>query len=76
MQDPLKEIFDYCYEGKVGSHPMTEKEREVWDRAQMVLGGETIDKLIYAQSRSLAESQYDFFREGFLLGARLILELR
>ena len=76
MQDPLKEIFDHCYEGKVGSHPMTEKEREVWDRAQMILGGETIDKLVYAQSRSLAESQYDFFREGFLLGARLILELR
>ena len=76
MQDILREIFDNYYEGKVGGHPMTEKEREVWDRAQAVLGGETIDKLIYAQSRSLAESQYDFFREGFLLGAQLMLELR
>ncbi|MBD5169900.1 MAG: hypothetical protein HDT20_07290 [Oscillibacter sp.] len=76
MPDILREIFDHCYEGKVGSHPMTATEREVWDRAQAVLGGDMIDKLVYAQSRSLAESQYDFFREGFLLGARLILELR
>ena len=44
--------------------------------AQEVLGSEIIEKLQYAQLRSLVEEQYDYFREGFLLGARLMLELR
>ena len=35
-----------------------------------------IDKMEYAQSRSLTETQYDYFREGFRLGALLMLELR
>ena len=76
MQEILKEVFEGDYAPKLGCHPMTAEEREVWDNAQKVLGGETIDKMVYAQSRSLAEAQYAYFREGFLLGARLMLELR
>ena len=76
MQEILKEIFEGDYEPKEGCHPMTAEEREVWDNAQKLLGGEMIDKMVYAQARSLAESQYAYFREGFRLGALLMLELR
>ena len=75
MQDPLREIFE-IYEGRIGGHPMTREERAVWAKAQAVLGENMIDRMVYAQSRSLAEAEYDCFREGFLLGARLMLELR
>ena len=75
MQDILREIFDELYEGKIGSHPMTPKERKAWEKAQSVLGGEMVDKLVYAQSRSISEGHYDSFRMGFRLGALLVLEL-
>ena len=75
MHDPLREIFE-IYESKVGSHPMTKEERAVWDQAQAILGGNTIDEMFHAQCRSMAEIQYDYFREGFLLGARLMLEVK
>lgn len=75
MQDPLREIYE-LWEGKMGSHPMTKEERAVWNRAEAVLGKNVIDELVHAQSRSLAEEQYDCFRTGFRLGVRLILEAR
>ncbi|MDE6899587.1 MAG: hypothetical protein K2P15_00785 [Oscillospiraceae bacterium] len=55
---------------------MTEEESAVWDTAQAALGAEMIDELIYSQSRSLSEEQYDCFRIGFRLGAQLMLDLR
>lgn len=75
MQDPLREIFE-IYEGRLGSQPMTKEERKIWNRAQAVLGEDAIDELVNAQSRSLTEEQYDCFRAGFRLGARLILEIK
>lgn len=75
MQDPLREIFE-IYEGRLGSHPMTKEERAVRNRAQAVLGEDAIDEMVHAQSRSLAEEQYDCFRTGFRLGAQLLLALR
>lgn len=75
MQDILREVFEELYEGQIGSHPLTKKERAVWDKAQAVLGGNAVDQLVYAQSRSISEGHYDAFRLGFRLGALLILEL-
>ena len=75
MQDPLREIFE-IYEGKIGSHPMTKEERAIWDRARAVLGEDTTDEMFYVQCRSIMEAQYDYFREGFRLGAQLMLELQ
>ena len=75
MQDPLREIYE-LWEGKMGRHPMTKEERAVWNRAEAVLGKNAIDELVHAQSRSLAEEQYDCFRTGFRLGVRLILDAR
>ena len=55
MQDPLREIFDLVYEARAPGHPMTAEESAVWDTVQNALGSEMIDKLVYSQSRSLAE---------------------
>ena len=46
MQDPLREIFENIYEGKIAVHPMTAQERAVWDAAQAVLGGDLVDKML------------------------------
>ena len=75
MQDLLREIFDVIYIEKVPSQPMTQAEYKVWDKAQEILGGDLLDEMIHSQSRSLTEAQYVLFREGFRLGARLMLEL-
>ena len=76
MQDPLRAIFEGEYEPHAGHCSMTSEETAIWDKAQAILGGEMIDKMLYAQSRSLSETQYDYFRAGFRLGAQLMLELR
>ena len=76
MQDPLRKIFEGEYDPHLGHRSMTSEETAVWDKAQAILGREMIDKMLYAQSRSLAETQYDYFRAGFLLGAQLMLELK
>lgn len=76
MQDPLRKVFEGKYDPHLGHQTMTCEETAVWDKAQAVLGGEMIDKMLYAQSRSLAETQYDYFRAGFRLGAQLMLELK
>ena len=75
MQDILRELFDNYYEGKIGSHPMTAAEREVWDRAYAALGEDFVDKMVSAQARSMTEGHYDSFRLGVRLGVRLVLEL-
>lgn len=75
MQDPLREIFDCIYTERIGDHPMTKNEYAVWDAAQAILGDEFLDQMIHSQSRSLTEDQYECFRQGFRLGALLILGL-
>lgn len=76
MQDPLREIYELVYEASAAGHPMTEEEAAVWDTARSVLGRDMVDRLVYSQSRSLTEEQYDCFRAGFRLGAQLMLSLR
>ncbi len=76
MQEPLREIFDVIYADRAGCHPMTKEESAVWDCARRILGGDMIDRLIYSQSRSLSEGEYEMFREGFLLGVQLMLEVK
>ena len=73
MHDSLKEIYECVYEARATGHPMTEEEGAVWEFVRSVLGNEVVDKLI---GRSLSEEQYDCFRAGFRLGARLMLDLR
>ncbi len=75
MQDPLKSIFNGIYEPKTNHHPMTKEESAAWEKAIALLGEQAVDEMVAAQCRSLAETDYDYFREGFRLGARLVLEL-
>ena len=76
MRDPLREIYELVYEGTAAGHPMTAEESAVWDAAKKALGREMTDQLVYSQLCSLTEAQYDCFRAGFRLGARLMLDLR
>ena len=76
MQDPLRNIFDGIYEPQIVPHPMTDEESASWEKAITLLGEKAVDEMVSAQCRSLVETQYDYFREGFRLGARLMLELR
>ena len=76
MHDSLKDIYECVYEARATGHPMTEEEGAVWEFVRSVLGDEVVDKLIYSQGRSLSEEQYDCFRAGFRLGARLMRDLR
>ena len=75
MQSTLREIFDGIYEEKIAAHPMTKAESAVWENAQSLLGEDFVDKMVCSQSRSLTEGQFDSFRQGFRLGALLMLEL-
>lgn len=76
MQDPLRNIFDGIYEPQTNPHPMTSEESEAWEKAIAILGEKAVDEMVSAQCRSLVETQYEYFREGFRLGARLMLELQ
>ena len=75
MQDLLKDIFNGIYEPKPTPHPMTQAESAAWEKAIALLGEKAVDEMVSAQCRSLAEMEYEYFREGFRLGARLMLEL-
>ena len=75
MQDPLRTIFNGVYEPKSNYHPMTKEESAAWEKAIALLGEEAVDEMVGAQCRSLTETQYDYFREDFRLGALLMLEL-
>ncbi|MBD5160763.1 MAG: hypothetical protein HDT14_01820 [Oscillibacter sp.] len=76
MQDLLKNIFDGIYEPQIVPHPMTKEESAAWERAIAILGEKMVDEMVSAQCHSLAETEYEYFRQGFRLGAQLMLELR
>ena len=75
MKGPLKAIFEGIYEPQIVPHAMTKEERAVWEKAIALLGDSMVDEMLSAECRSLAETEYEYFREGFRLGARLVLEL-
>ena len=76
MQDSLKDIFNGIYEPQIVPHPMTKEECAAWEKAIALIGEKAVDEMVSAQCRSLAETEYEYFREGFRLGARLMLELK
>lgn len=76
MQDLLRDVFNGIYEPQIVPHPMTKEESAAWEKAITLLGEKAVDEMVSAQCRSLAETEYEYFRQGFRLGAQLILELR
>lgn len=75
MTDLLKAICCGDYEPRIGFHPMSEEGEALWNRAADILGREAVDQLVLAQAGPLQEESCDWFREGFRLGALLMLEL-
>lgn len=75
MTDLLREICFGNYEPHIGFHPMGKEGEALWEKAAELLGRETVDQLVLAQGGQLQEESYDWFREGFRLGALLMLEL-
>ena len=79
MTDILKELFESPFYG--GCDPsetltaLRKRETELWDQLLPVLGLETIDEINDTQGAIAHEINLQWYREGFRLGASLMLEL-
>ena len=72
MKDPLREIFEHFQD----VHSPT---AEYWalcraEEARSVMGAAFVDELLRRSADVNWQSEYEWFREGFRLGAALILE--
>lgn len=79
MTDILKELYKEKFYINWRATPeyqaLERKEGELWDQVKPLLGQEMIDQLMDSQSAVAYQSNYEWFREGFRLGAGLLLEL-
>ena len=77
MTDILKELYFNYYEGAHGPtaeyREACKKESEYWDK--LPLSEEELYELQRRQSDMVTASSIEWFREGFRLGASLMLEL-
>ena len=80
MTDILKELFESSlyrdYTPSEELKALRRQEIDQWNQIKSVLGLETVDKLSDTQSAIAHEIELEWFREGFRLGASLMLELR
>ncbi len=79
MSDIIKELFESpLYIDRAPSEELLAlraAELELWDKIQTLIGLETLDKLTDIQASIGNEKSLTWFREGFRLGASLMLEL-
>lgn len=79
MTDILKELFDSpLYIDRAPSEELLAlraEESKLWDKIQPLIGLEIMDELNDVQAGIDNEKNLTWFREGFRLGAGLILEL-
>ena len=75
MQNILKELCEGGYAPKIDIHNMNKEDAAVWERTREILGDDAIDQLLYSQCETDQETYFDYFRQGFRLGALLMLEL-
>ena len=75
MQNILRELFENDYKPRIHFHKMSEQDAAAWDRAQKILGSDTVDQLTESLGETAYETHFDYFREGFRLGALLMREL-
>ena len=54
---------------------MTDKETALWEQVKPLIGQKIIDQLTSSQSDVSYQTNYEWFCEGFRLGASLMLEL-
>ena len=79
MTDVLKQVYKDKFFAR---RPLTEeyqslaeKDGILWKEARPLLGRELMDKIQNSQSDINYQTNYEWFREGFRLGASLMLEL-
>ncbi len=79
MTDILKELYEERFYTHWRATPeyrtLTQKEDELWEQVRPMLGQKMIDQLMSSQSDVSYQTNYEWFREGFRLGASLMLEL-
>ena len=78
MKDILREIFDGEYDitpkRDKTQQELDEKLCAEWDKVQKMLGDEFIDRLFELEGEKEGWRAFHYYREGFRLGVRLMLE--
>ena len=54
---------------------LIQEDGKLWEKVKPLIGREAIDELLYSSSDIAYQTNYEWFREGFRLGAGLMLEL-
>ena len=81
MTNTLRELYDTLRamgveaDVDVENTPLSQKDSELWEKVKPILGLGVVDELMNSRADISYESDYAWFREGFLLGAGLMLEL-
>lgn len=79
MRDILRDIYTHRYEAQPGrQRECNEKQAEAeapWEALEQRIGSEQREKLQAMEDGISFESNFGWFREGFQLGALLMLEL-
>ena len=78
MNDILREIFDGEYDitpkRDKTQQELDEKLCAEWDKVQKMFGDEFIDRLFELEGEKEGWRAFHYYREGFRLGVRLMLE--
>ena len=78
MKDILREIFDGEYDitpkRDKTQQELDEKLCAEWDKVQKMFGDEFIDRLFELKGEKEGWRAFHYYREGFRLGVRLMLE--
>ena len=78
MKDILREIFDGEYDitpkRNKTQQELDEKLCAEWDKVQKMFGDEFIDRLFELEGEKEGWRAFHYYREGFRLGVRLMLE--
>ena len=79
MTGELKKIYEEKFYTEWQATPeyqaLAEKEDELWEQVKPLIGQKVIDQLMDSRSNVSYQTNYEWFRKGFLLGASLMLEL-
>lgn len=79
MTDMLKRLYEERFYTDWQATPeyraLAEKEDELWEKVKPLIGQKIIDQIMDSQSNVSYQTNYEWFRKGFCLGASLMLEL-
>lgn len=79
MTDIIKEIYEERFFGErhlsEEYRALEDKDSALWQKVRPLLGRELIDQMQNSQSDINYQTNYEWFREGFRLGAGLMREL-